>query len=66
MSVPDDPVEIIVMPEFQRGVARAHCDSPGPLDVGQKTFYAVAPLPAEGTPPVRFTRALLLDLPIPN
>ena len=40
VSVPDDPVEIIVMPEFQRGVAR---------------------LPA-----CPFTRAPLLDLPIPN
>jgi uncharacterized protein (DUF885 family) len=26
-------------------VSLAYCDSPGPLDVGQKTFYAVAPLP---------------------
>jgi uncharacterized protein (DUF885 family) len=49
VSVPDDPVEIIVMPEFQRGVSVAYCDSPGPLDVGQKTFYAVAPMPAEWT-----------------
>ena len=49
VSVPDDPVEIIVMPEFQRGVSLAYCDSPGPLDAGQKTFYAVAPLPQEWT-----------------
>lgn len=49
VTVPDDPVETIVMPEFQRGVAVAYCDSPGPLDVGQKTFYAVAPLPADWT-----------------
>jgi uncharacterized protein (DUF885 family) len=49
VSVPDDPVEIIVRPEFQRGVSVAYCDSPGPLDVGQKTFYAVAPMPAEWT-----------------
>ncbi|MDP7020498.1 MAG: DUF885 domain-containing protein [Pirellulaceae bacterium] len=45
ITIPKDPVEIIVMPEFQRGVSLAYCDSPGPLDVGQKTFYAVAPLP---------------------
>ena len=45
ITVPDDPVEIIVMPEFRRGVSLAYCDAPGPLDVGQKTFYAVAPLP---------------------
>jgi len=49
VTVPDDPVEIIVMPEFQRGVSVAYCDSPGALDVGQKTFYAVAPMPKEWT-----------------
>jgi uncharacterized protein (DUF885 family) len=43
----DDPLEIIPMPEFQRGVALAYCDSPGPLDKGQKTFYAVSPIPPE-------------------
>jgi uncharacterized protein (DUF885 family) len=43
----DDPVEIVTMPEFQRGVALAFCDSPGPLDRGQKTFYAVSPIPAD-------------------
>src|SRR5262249_38775538 len=45
VTVYDDPIEIIPMPEFQRGVALAYCDSPGPLDKGQKTFYAVAPIP---------------------
>ncbi len=50
VTVPEDPVEIIVMPEFRRGVSLAYCDSPGPLDVGQKTFYAVSPLPADWTP----------------
>ena len=49
VTVPPDPVEIIVMPEFQRGVSAAYCDAPGPLDVGQKTFYAVAPLPKDWT-----------------
>ena len=47
VTVPDDPIDIIVMPEFQRGVAVAYLDPPGPLDRGQKTFYSVAPLPAE-------------------
>ncbi len=37
------------MPEFQRGVSVAYLDPPGPLDVGQKAFYAVAPLPADWT-----------------
>ncbi len=49
VTIPPDPLEIIVMPEFQRGVSVAYCDSPGPLDVGQKTFYAVAPLPDDWT-----------------
>ncbi len=44
-----DPLEIIPMPEFQRGVALAYCDAPGPLDTGQKTFYAVAPIPQDWT-----------------
>jgi len=49
VTMPDDPVEIIIMPEFQRGVSIAYLDSPGPLDRGQKTFYAVAPLPKDWT-----------------
>ncbi|MFL6601254.1 MAG: DUF885 domain-containing protein [Steroidobacteraceae bacterium] len=47
VTVYDDPIEIIPMPEFQRGVALAYCDSPGPLDKGQKTFYAVSPIPPD-------------------
>lgn len=49
MSLPDDPLKIIVMPEFQRGVSVAYCDSPGALEVGQETYYAVAPLPESWT-----------------
>jgi len=49
VTVPSDPVEIIVMPEFRRGVSLAYCDSPGPLDKGQMTFYAVSPLPEDWT-----------------
>ncbi len=49
ITIPDDPIEIIIMPEFERGVSVAYCDSPGALDVGQKTFYAVAPLPEDWT-----------------
>ncbi len=49
VSVPDDPLEIILMPEFQRGVSVAYCDAPGPLDKGLKTFYAVSPIPEDWT-----------------
>jgi uncharacterized protein (DUF885 family) len=48
VTVYDDPVEIIEMPEIDRGVAVAYCDSPGPLEsVPQATFLAVAPAPAD-------------------
>jgi uncharacterized protein (DUF885 family) len=49
VTMPDEPVEIIIMPEFQRGVSVAYLDAPGPLDRGQSSFYAVAPLPADWT-----------------
>ncbi|TXT19745.1 MAG: lipoprotein, partial [Planctomycetota bacterium] len=49
VTIPPDPLEIILMPEFQRGVSIAYCDSPGPLDVGQKTYYAVSPIPDDWT-----------------
>ena len=47
VTVPDAPVRIIEMPEFQRGVAVAYCDSPGPLDKGLETYYAISPIPDE-------------------
>ena len=47
VTLPDAPVEIIEMPEFQRGVAVAYADSPGPLDKNLKTFYAVSPIPTD-------------------
>ncbi len=50
VSLPPDPIEIIEMPEFQRGVSLAYCDSPGALEVGQKTFYAVSPVGADWPP----------------
>lgn len=49
VTIPDDPIEIIVMPEFQQGVSIAYCDPPGALDAGQKTFYAVSPIPEDWT-----------------
>jgi len=49
VSLPDEPLEIIEMPEFKQGVALAYCDSPGALEAGQKTFYAVSPIPKQWT-----------------
>lgn len=45
VTVPDDPVKIILMPEFRRGFSVAYCDSPGPLDKGLETYYAISPIP---------------------
>jgi uncharacterized protein (DUF885 family) len=49
VTVPDDPVKVILMPEFQRGVAVAYCDSPGPLDRGLDTYFAISPIPDDWT-----------------
>ena len=47
----EDPVEIIAMPEINRGVAVAYCDSPGPLETTPlATFIAVSPVPGDWTP----------------
>ncbi len=47
VTLPDDAVEIIVMPEYQRGFAIAYCDAPGPLAENEKTFYSISPPPAD-------------------
>jgi uncharacterized protein (DUF885 family) len=47
VTLPSEPIEIIVMPEFQRGVAVAYCSSPGPLEEKGKTFYAISPPPSD-------------------
>ncbi len=53
ITVYDDPIEIIQMPEFNRGVAVAYCDPPGPLEpAALPTFFAVSPTP-EDWPPER-------------
>ena len=51
VTVYDDPIEIIEMPEFNRGVASAYCDPPGPLEPAPlPTFFAVSPTPADWPP----------------
>jgi uncharacterized protein (DUF885 family) len=43
----DDPIELIDMPEINRGVAIGYCDSPGPLESALlPTFIAVSPVPS--------------------
>ncbi len=48
VTVHDDPVEVIVMPEIHRGVAVAYCDPPGPLESAPlPTYFAVSPTPED-------------------
>ncbi len=50
VTVLDDPVEIILMPEIYRGVAVAYCDPPGPLEPEPlPTWFAVSPTPSDWT-----------------
>lgn len=49
VSVPATPLKVIVLPEFQRGVAVAYCDAPGALEPGGETFFKVSPTPADWT-----------------
>jgi uncharacterized protein (DUF885 family) len=44
-----DPLAVIIMPAFQQGVSLAYCDAPGPLARGQKTYFAVSPIPPAWT-----------------
>ncbi|HEX8956531.1 MAG TPA: DUF885 domain-containing protein [Burkholderiaceae bacterium] len=50
LTLPQDPIQVIVMPEFQRGVSVAYCDPSGPLEKNGATFYAISPTPADWTP----------------
>jgi Bacterial protein of unknown function (DUF885) len=48
VAVPDDLVDVIEMPEIDRGVAVAYCDAPGPLETAElPTFVAVSPTPRD-------------------
>jgi uncharacterized protein (DUF885 family) len=50
VTLPDEPVKAIVMPEYARGVAVAYCDAPGPLEKKGQTFFDIAPTPKDWTP----------------
>ncbi len=47
ITVLEQETQIQLMPEFRRGVAVAYCDSPGPLEDGGVTFFAIAPTPED-------------------
>ena len=50
VTVYDDPVVVVEMPEIDRGVAVAYCRPAGPLETAQlPTEFAVAPTPTDWT-----------------
>lgn len=52
VTVPNEPVKVIVMPEYARGTSVAYCDSSGPFEKKAETFYAIAPTPKDWEPKV--------------
>ena len=49
VTVPDEPVKVIEMPEFARGSAVAYFDSAGPLEKKNETFFTISPTPNDWT-----------------
>jgi uncharacterized protein (DUF885 family) len=50
VTVYDDPIDVIEMPEIDRGVAGAYCRPSGPLEATRlPTQFAVSPAPADWT-----------------
>ena len=70
VRVPDEPVAVIEMPEYRRGVAIAYCDSSGPLEKTPETFFAIAPTPGDWKPDRvasfyrEYNQSMLADLAI--
>ncbi|HEY3090758.1 MAG TPA: DUF885 domain-containing protein [Jatrophihabitantaceae bacterium] len=51
VTVYDDPIAVVEMPEIDRGVSVAYCRPPGPLETAQvPTEIAVSPTPSDWTP----------------
>lgn len=49
VGLADEPLEIDWTPAFMRAFGGAMLNSPGPLDVGQKAFFSVTPVPDDWT-----------------
>jgi uncharacterized protein (DUF885 family) len=68
VRIPDEPVAVVEMPEYRRGISVAYCDPSGPLEATPETFFAISPTPADwDTKRVdsfyrEYDRAMLADL----
>ena len=47
VTVPNDPVNVVVMPEYARGSAVAYCDSSGPFEKNNSTLFTISPTPKD-------------------
>jgi uncharacterized protein (DUF885 family) len=47
VSVPGEPVKVVVMPEFKRGVSVAYCEPSGALEKHGESFVAISPTPSD-------------------
>jgi len=70
VRVPDEPVAVIEMPEYKRGIAVAYCDSSGALEATPQTFFAISPTPSDWPRPRaesfyrEYNQAMLAELTI--
>jgi uncharacterized protein (DUF885 family) len=53
IGMADEPLDIRWTPVFLRAFGGAMLSSPGPLDKGQKAFFAITPMPDDWTPEQR-------------
>jgi uncharacterized protein (DUF885 family) len=47
VGLPTEPCKVMEMPEYERGVAVAYCESSGPLEPKQETHITLSPTPAD-------------------
>lgn len=50
IGLAEEPLDIRWTPVFMRSFAGAMLNSPGPLDKGEKSFFAITPIPDDWTP----------------
>jgi uncharacterized protein (DUF885 family) len=50
VTLPDEPVKVMEMPEYERGVAIAFCEASGPLEQKAETHVTISPAPADWLP----------------
>jgi uncharacterized protein (DUF885 family) len=46
-TIPEDPYDLVVVPEFMRGIASAFCMPAGPFEEGAHSQVMIAPTPAD-------------------